>query len=57
VEKACRHLQDYLNYSDSDLAIACSLLRNAAREIGFMTGKVSAEHILDVIFADFCIGK
>ena len=32
-------------------------LRNAARALGRLTGRVDVEDILDVIFRDFCIGK
>ncbi|MGH6682318.1 MAG: tRNA modification GTPase, partial [Pseudolabrys sp.] len=32
-------------------------LRIAARALGRLTGRVDVEHILDVIFRDFCIGK
>ena len=42
---------------DSDLVIACHHLRNALRHIGKVTGKVTTDDVLDVIFQDFCIGK
>ncbi len=32
-------------------------LRLAARALGRITGRVDVEDILDVVFADFCIGK
>lgn len=32
-------------------------LRKAMNCIGRLTGKVSAEQLLDIIFRDFCIGK
>lgn len=32
-------------------------LRRAALELGRLTGRVDVEDLLDVIFADFCIGK
>ena len=32
-------------------------LRLAARALGRLTGRVDVEDILDVVFADFCIGK
>ena len=41
----------------SALVICAHHLRKAVREIGFVSGKVSSDKILDVIFADFCIGK
>jgi tRNA modification GTPase len=37
--------------------IVAEELRLAARELGRLTGRVDVEHILDVIFRDFCIGK
>ena len=32
-------------------------LRQAVRSIGKITGQVAVEEILDIVFADFCIGK
>ena len=32
-------------------------LRIAARELGRLTGRIDVEDLLDVVFADFCIGK
>ena len=32
-------------------------LRLAVRALGRITGRVSVEDILDVVFAEFCIGK
>ena len=44
--------------SDSlDYSIVSQHLRLAIRELGHLTGQVCADQILDVIFADFCIGK
>ena len=43
---------DFLDYS-----IVSQHLRLAIRELGHLTGQVCADQILDVIFADFCIGK
>ena len=40
-----------------DYAVSGQHLRLALRELGQISGKVSSEQILDVIFADFCIGK
>lgn len=40
-----------------DLAIGAHQLRLALRSIGQITGTVSTEDVLDVIFRDFCIGK
>jgi tRNA U34 5-carboxymethylaminomethyl modifying GTPase MnmE/TrmE len=32
-------------------------LRMAVGHLGALTGKVTVDRVLDVIFADFCIGK
>lgn len=56
-EKALEFLEIYLDDQTEDLAIASQHLRMAIHEIGQLSGKVSSEQILDVIFADFCIGK
>jgi tRNA modification GTPase len=37
--------------------IVAEELRLAGRELGRLTGRVDVEHVLDVIFRDFCIGK
>ena len=44
--------------SDSyDLALIAEELRIATKWLGNITGDVTSEHVLDVIFRDFCIGK
>ena len=57
--QAIEHLNQYLKEESqgSDLVICAHYLRKAARVIGLVSGKVTSEKILDVIFADFCIGK
>lgn len=40
-----------------DLVLSAEELRIAHRQLGAITGRVSAEDILDIIFSDFCIGK
>ncbi|OAD58147.1 tRNA modification GTPase GTPBP3, mitochondrial [Eufriesea mexicana] len=40
-----------------DIAISLQDIRSAVRELGKITGSISNEEILDVIFKDFCIGK
>lgn len=42
---------------EPDYAIVAEELRVAARWLGLITGQVTSEQILDVIFRDFCIGK
>ena len=52
--------EDYLADAEAgvvDYAVSAQYLRLALRELGKISGKVSSEQILDVIFADFCIGK
>ena len=44
-------------YIDTDVVMAAHQLRKAARQIGKITGKITSEEILDVVFRDFCIGK
>ncbi len=40
-----------------DVELVAEDLRLAARDLGRITGRVDVEDILDVIFAEFCIGK
>ena len=39
------------------IEVKAELLRSAADALGRVTGKVDVEDLLDVIFAEFCIGK
>ncbi|XP_052838332.1 tRNA modification GTPase GTPBP3, mitochondrial [Drosophila gunungcola] len=50
-------LRDYRPDVYPDMAIAASKLRNSVRCIERITGHISCEDILDVVFKDFCIGK
>lgn len=53
-------LDQFLNRSckpNVDLVLLAEDLRMAMRQIGKITGEVSTEDLLDVIFKDFCIGK
>ncbi|GFG32202.1 hypothetical protein Cfor_04576 [Coptotermes formosanus] len=52
-------LDEYFKVSSTggDTVLAAQQLRKALRHIGKITGHVSTEQILDVIFKDFCIGK
>jgi tRNA modification GTPase len=43
--------------NDREIDQAAHQLRMAVSAIGHITGHVSTEQILDVIFKDFCIGK
>lgn len=40
-----------------DVVILAQYLRSALRQIGKLTGNITTEDLLDVIFKDFCIGK
>ena len=61
LQECLRHIQEFLDNfepsSEQDFAILVQQLRNAVRSIGRITGEVSTDDILDVIFKDFCIGK
>jgi len=59
LQKSMEYLVAYLESEsrESDIVICAHQLRQAIREIGFITGKVSSDKILDVVFSDFCIGK
>jgi tRNA modification GTPase len=59
LETALTALQRFLAATDrlSQPELASEDLRLAARAIGRVTGSVDVEDLLDVIFADFCIGK
>lgn len=43
--------------NDSGAELIAENLRVATRELGSLTGRVDVEDLLDVIFAEFCIGK
>lgn len=58
------HVLDYLKYylektkiPNYDMAISLQDIRNAARELGKITGSINNEEVLDIIFKNFCIGK
>lgn len=41
----------------NDVVLAAECLRKATKDIGRITGRITSEDILDIIFRDFCIGK
>jgi tRNA modification GTPase len=43
--------------TDKPLELACEELRQAAHSIGRITGKITVDDVLDVVFKQFCIGK
>ena len=54
------HINTYFEITSQDnhdVVIATEEIRRAMRELGKITGHVSTEQILDIIFKDFCIGK
>ncbi|XP_014249731.1 tRNA modification GTPase GTPBP3, mitochondrial [Cimex lectularius] len=50
-------LEKFSNYSISEVDLAAQEIRNALYSLGKITGHVTTEDILEVIFKDFCIGK
>ncbi|XP_033926719.1 tRNA modification GTPase GTPBP3, mitochondrial isoform X1 [Melopsittacus undulatus] len=50
-------LVQYSQERRSDLGLAAERLRLARRHLGSITGHVSTEDVLDIIFRDFCVGK
>ncbi|XP_061330685.1 tRNA modification GTPase GTPBP3, mitochondrial isoform X1 [Pezoporus flaviventris] len=50
-------LAQYGRERQSDLGLAAERLRLARRHLGSITGHVSTEDVLDIIFRDFCVGK
>ena len=46
-----------LDVLDTDVVMAAENIRLSVSEIGLITGVISSEEVLDVLFKDFCIGK
>jgi len=44
-------------HARQDLVLSAEALRQAARSLGRIVGRIDVEELLDVIFRDFCIGK
>lgn len=61
LERCINHIDIFLSeYSPDifpDIAISAQKLRQAIKDIERITGHVSTDDILDVVFRDFCIGK
>ena len=55
--RICESIGEAITSSRFDLSISAHHVRNAINEISSITGDISAEDILDVIFKEFCIGK
>ena len=45
------------NNEYQDIVLLAEELREAIKCIGMITGSITNEDVLDVIFRDFCIGK
>ncbi|XP_050401972.1 tRNA modification GTPase GTPBP3, mitochondrial isoform X1 [Patella vulgata] len=58
LHKCIQFLHSYfIQIKQQDIVLAAHQLHLALREIGKITGKISSEDIIDVVFRDFCIGK
>lgn len=60
LEVCVQHLEQCLHKLEddtTDVVIMAQYLRLALRQIGKLTGNVTTEELLNVIFKDFCIGK
>lgn len=57
VTKCLECVEEALQVIDQEVVIAAERLRHACEELGALTGAISSENILDVVFSDFCIGK
>jgi len=57
IAKSLGFLQELARDGDRAIEVKAELLRSAADALGRVTGKVDVEDLLDVIFAEFCIGK
>jgi tRNA U34 5-carboxymethylaminomethyl modifying GTPase MnmE/TrmE len=51
------HLHRSIPLFQSDAGLCAFHLRQAIEQLSLITGRVSVEQILDVVFRDFCIGK
>lgn len=51
------HLNKFIDRTDSDVVLMTQQLHYSARALGKLTGAVTTEELLDVIFKEFCIGK
>ena len=61
--KCLNCIENYLNNKRlknneyQDIVLLAEELREAIKCIGMITGSITNEDVLDVIFRDFCIGK
>lgn len=60
LKKSTDHLQqavDVLNQNNPELVIVAEELRLARRQLAELTGGISSDELLGIIFSQFCIGK
>ena len=57
LNESLRAVEAALDSEDRGLDIRAEYLRQAATNLGRITGRVDVEDLLDVIFSEFCIGK
>ena len=57
LEETVDHLIRFEANAGMDAVLAAEDVRMAVRALGRITGRVSVEDMLDIVFADFCIGK
>ncbi|MBN9060066.1 MAG: 50S ribosome-binding GTPase, partial [Rhizobiales bacterium] len=57
ISRSLEHLRELEREAGRAIEVKAELLRSAADALGRVTGKVDVEDLLDVIFAEFCIGK
>ncbi len=57
LEAVRTHIASALDMQSGELDIQAEHLRLAGQALGRVTGRVDVEHLLDVIFSEFCIGK
>jgi len=55
LEQTLSHLKRINTHAP--LELTCEELRRAALCLGKITGKISVDDVLDVVFSSFCIGK
>lgn len=57
LEETVEHLSRFEQNAGFDAVLAAEDARMATRALGRITGRVSVEDMLDIVFGDFCIGK
>ncbi|MCB1422949.1 MAG: tRNA uridine-5-carboxymethylaminomethyl(34) synthesis GTPase MnmE [Nitratireductor sp.] len=57
LEQTAEHLAQFGDVVAADRVLAAEELRLAGECLGRLTGRIDPEELLDVIFAEFCVGK